>query len=69
MKFGVAAATLVLLSSTAGHSLYADVLQTPADAEPQTNVEEPSDTEIRELLVQGSIDRHTGPCACPYHRK
>lgn len=64
-----AAVTLVLLASAAGHALSADVLQSPADPDPQSNLEEPSDAEIRDLLVQESITRYTGTCACPYHRK
>lgn len=63
------AAALVLLAGLAGPSLYADVLQSSDDAKPQATVEEPSDAEIRELLVQDSITRYTGTCACPYHRK
>ncbi|NQU57949.1 MAG: hypothetical protein HQ513_12005, partial [Rhodospirillales bacterium] len=73
------ATTLVLLTGLAGPSLYADVLQSPDDAEPQAIIEELSDAEIRELLVQDSIDRYSGghntgdsnigSCACPYHQK
>ena len=59
---------LALLAGAAAHGLNADVLQTPA--EPETEIiEEPSDTEIRELLVQDSIERYSGTCACPYHQK
>lgn len=78
-KRGAAAAALVLLAGSVGPSLYADVLQSPAEAVPQIDTEEPSDAEIRELLVQESIARYSvgrstddsniGTCACPYHQK
>ena len=29
---------------------------------------EPSDDEIRNLMIQGSIARYPGPCACPFNR-
>lgn len=69
MKREAVAATLILLAGLAGSSLYADVLKTPGDADPQATIDEPSDAEIRDLLVQDSIARYTGSCACPYHRK
>ena len=70
LKGGTVAATLLLLAAgVAGHSFAADVLRAPADSETETNIDKPSDAEIRDLLVQESIDRYTGPCACPYHRK
>lgn len=31
--------------------------------------DEPTDAEIRDQLVQDSIARYTGSCACPYHDK
>ena len=65
----VAATLLLLAAAIAGHSLAGDVLQTPAESESEANIDEPSDAEIRDLLVQESIDRYTGPCACPYHQK
>ena len=65
----LAAALLVLAAGVAGHSLAADVLQTPTESGPQADIDEPSDAEIRDILVQESIDRYTGPCACPYHQK
>ena len=60
---------LVLLAGTAGHTLYADGLQTTPDPDIPTEVDEPTDAEIRDLLVKESINRYTGPCACPYHQK
>lgn len=69
MKRAAVATTLVLLAGAAAHTLYADVLQTPVDPETQTSIDEPTDAEIRDLLVQDSIERYTGNCACPYHRK
>ena len=59
---------LALLTGAAAHGLNADVLRTPANPETE-NLDEPSDAEIRELLVQDSIERYTGTCACPYHQK
>ncbi len=69
MKRVAVFATLVLLTGAVGHALYADVLQTPAAPESQAGIDEPTDAEIRDLLVQDSIERYTGTCACPYHRK
>ena len=70
LKQGAFAATILLLAAgVAGHSLAADVLRPPADSESQTTTDEPSDADIRDLLVKESIDRYTGRCACPYHRK
>jgi hypothetical protein len=68
-KRAAVVATLALLAGAAGHTLYADVLQVPLDPNVQAEIEEPTDAEIRDLLVQDSIDRYTGACACPYHRK
>jgi hypothetical protein len=70
LKGGAVAVTLLLVAAgVAGHSLAEDVLRAQADSEAETNSDEPSDAEIRDLLVQESIDRYTGTCACPYHRK
>jgi len=46
-----------------------DVLDAPSDFDRRARVDEPSEAEIRDLLVQQSIERYTGACACPYHRK
>ena len=59
---------LVLVASAAVHGLNADVLRTPVEPGSEI-IDEPSDAEIRDLLVQDSIKRYTGACACPYHRK
>ena len=59
---------LVLIAGTTVHGLNADVLRTPVEPGSEV-VEEPSDAEIRDLLVQDSINRYTGNCACPYHQK
>ena len=66
---GAAAALLILLAGAAGHALYAEVLQAPAEPGPQSDTEKPTDADIRDLLVKDSITRYTGSCACPYHRK
>ena len=68
-KRGAVIAALVILAGAAGHTLYADVLKSPAENDPQTTTEELTDGEIRELLVSDSINRYTGSCACPYHQK
>jgi hypothetical protein len=65
----IAATLLLLAAGIAGHSLAADVLQTPAESESEANIDEPSEAEIRDILVQESIDRYSSRCACPYHRK
>ena len=62
------ATMLVLVASAAVHGLNADVLRTPVEPGFEI-IDEPSDAEIRDLLVQDSINRYTGACACPYHRK
>ena len=69
MKIGAVAAVIALLAGGAWHSLYADALLSPGDFDQPAITEEPTDAEIRDLLVKESIARHTGPCACPYHRK
>lgn len=59
----------VVLAGALTPGFAADVLDTPTDPDrlPQSN--EPTDAEIRDLLVQQSIERYTGVCACPYHSK
>ena len=69
MKRAAMAATLAVLAGVAGTSLQADVLQSPVGPGAQSPTEEPTDAEIRDILIRDSIDRYTGPCACPYHRK
>ncbi|MDH3739219.1 MAG: hypothetical protein OER92_08485 [Alphaproteobacteria bacterium] len=62
------ATALFLLAGAVVHGLGADVHGTPT--QPETlGIDEPTDAEIRELLVRDSINRYTGACACPYHRK
>ncbi len=65
----VFAAALVVAAGVAAHSLAADVLRTPTEDEIEANSDEPTEAEIRDILVQESIDRYTGSCACPYHQK
>jgi len=60
---------LVSLATTAGPTSGDDVLDTPHDPDRPVKVDEPSEAEIRDLLVQQSIGRYTGTCACPYHSK
>ena len=68
-KRGALIAALAMLASAGGHNLYADVLKSPAENDPQAATEELTDSQIREVLVQDSIGRYTGSCACPYHQK
>ncbi len=63
------ATALVLAAGTGGHTLYADVLGPPADPESEIVLDEPTDAEIRDILIKDSIKRYTGNCACPYHQK
>ncbi|NNE83994.1 MAG: hypothetical protein HKN28_08500 [Alphaproteobacteria bacterium] len=63
------AATLVIMAGAAGHTLSADALFNPENPESPAAIDEPTEAEIRDILVQDSIRRYTGPCACPYHRK
>jgi hypothetical protein len=63
------AAALMLLAGAAGHALNADALFTPDYPDSPAAIDEPSEAEIRDILVRESIARYSGSCACPYHRK
>lgn len=65
----VIATSLLILAIAAGSTLYAQSLPPPPGSETQTAPDEPSDAEIRDIIVKESIERYTGSCACPYHRK
>lgn len=67
-RFAMTAA-VVLFAAAAGQLFADDVLLPPTGPDRQPSANEPTEAEIREILVQDSIDRYTGPCACPYHRK
>ena len=75
MKRMYAAAMLLVLAGGGAYLAYPgslaaeDILRAPHPIAPEEQTDEPSDAEIREVLVQDSIDRYTGSCACPYHRK
>jgi hypothetical protein len=62
-------AVLVLLAGTAPHTLNADALFTPDYPDSPPAIDEPTEAEIRDILVRESIARYRGSCACPYHRK
>lgn len=75
LKWTVATLILVSLAGAVSPALPTDVLKaqdvlrSPSDAGPAAIDDEPSEAEIRGLLVKESITRYTGSCACPYHRK
>ena len=63
------AVTLVILAGVAGPSLLADPVRSPPEPNSRTGPNEPSEAAVRDILVQQSIDRYSGACACPYHQK
>ena len=74
LKWTVATLILVSLAGAVWLALPTDVLKAQdvllsPSTDPAVEDDEPSDAEIRGLLVQESIIRYTGSCACPYHRK
>lgn len=60
--FGIIAGAVLPVSA-------GDILDAPSDFDRPAQIDEPTDAELRDLLVQQSIARYTGACACPYHRK